>query len=691
MVLTWQNVAPPDFSGSMVATKAAGDSLTNGFGAAQNALAAFQKSKLDQAKFEDDHRRALLGDTTVQLQNDGQVTQNQGYVLDNQGKAITNYGNDAANKQTDWINQQTKDRDAARPDAVKAILEANIFASDGTPEGRAKANQHILDKASSLTKFGMNQESANLVTKTLQDFTGKGQDLNKGERTQAEEIVQFEDGKKARDLWGLAAQAISPELGANTIASAEGYSPAQRQLALEGFQKSIPALYPAVDPLNQIGDQRALEQQDRAKQQAQTAKADQATQMISYANQGATRNRPLADGLVNAMEPILNKYGVTMQVFSGGQPSKNESKGGDRVGKEGHDHGNAGDVEFFAADGHKLMPDNPNDLQVLKAMYRDGYMSGVTGWGEGESYMGKGRIHIGTTTNGVWGKSNHYDSAPQWLKDSFDEVRGKRTTDISSVSSATPGQVPDQIGLQKQSMTDQGYSRQPTTDALGNPAVEMIRQQSDQNETLYNRNVALGNQANTLSDTLKANGAMQADAGVLDKIVSGKEANMSVAEATKKLVDAVGADTADMNPSEITDTIVRMKEKYPGVRTDVITEVLMNGVGQNTWGTRWWSGSTGFTKAMDAQMKDLFGPDAANKVDMNVLTAKIARNRASTEILKTVESYKERAAKDEQAYFSAASKNKGKKNADLSALKRRYQQSQDLLEGVIKRGESLGR
>ena len=59
---------------------------------------------------------------------------------------------------------------------------------------------------------------------------------------------------------------------------------------------------------------------------------------LKYANQGATRNKPLDEKLIKAMG-FLPEMGVEMRVFSGGQdaPGKNAR----RTGSRRHDHGNA--------------------------------------------------------------------------------------------------------------------------------------------------------------------------------------------------------------------------------------------------------------------------------------------------------------------------------------------------------------
>lgn len=134
---------------------------------------------------------------------------------------------------------------------------------------------------------------------------------------------------------------------------------------------------------------------------------------LEYANQGATRNQPLSPDLVNAMS-FLPELGVTMRVVSGGQ----EAEGPNRVGSTRHDHGNAGDVDFYR-DGRKLDWNNPDDLPVLSNIVSRARANGVTGIGAGDDYMGPGRFHIGFGTEAVWGAGGKGENAPDWLRAAY--------------------------------------------------------------------------------------------------------------------------------------------------------------------------------------------------------------------------------------------------------------------------------
>jgi hypothetical protein len=136
---------------------------------------------------------------------------------------------------------------------------------------------------------------------------------------------------------------------------------------------------------------------------------------LRYANQGAVRSQPLNEKLVNALR-FLPELGVSMEVFSGGQPGKGE-KGG-RVGSTRHDHGHAADV-FFMKDGRKLDWANPDDLPIFQEIVRRGKANGVTGFGAGEGYMRPGSMHIGFGSPSVWGAGGKGANAPDWLRQAY--------------------------------------------------------------------------------------------------------------------------------------------------------------------------------------------------------------------------------------------------------------------------------
>lgn len=136
---------------------------------------------------------------------------------------------------------------------------------------------------------------------------------------------------------------------------------------------------------------------------------------LRYANQNATRSRPLDPRLVNAFG-FLPDMGLSMEVFSGGQPSAAE--GGPRTGSVRHDHGGAGDV-FFYQNGRRLDWANPQDTPIFQDIVRRAKANGVTGFGAGPGYMQPGSMHVGFGNPGVWGAEGSGKNAPSWLVQAY--------------------------------------------------------------------------------------------------------------------------------------------------------------------------------------------------------------------------------------------------------------------------------
>lgn len=165
-----------------------------------------------------------------------------------------------------------------------------------------------------------------------------------------------------------------------------------------------------------------------------------ATDWLRYSNQGATRSRPLSPRLSNVFGSFLPGMGISMEVFSGGQPTAAE--GGARTGSVRHDHGNAADV-FFYKDGRKLDWANPNDRPVFEDIVRKGKAAGLTGFGAGPGYMQPGSMHVGFGSPGVWGAGGSGRNAPEWLTaayggapapkpmPTYDELNGNRSPSTS--------------------------------------------------------------------------------------------------------------------------------------------------------------------------------------------------------------------------------------------------------------------
>lgn len=166
---------------------------------------------------------------------------------------------------------------------------------------------------------------------------------------------------------------------------------------------------------------------DAATGLAGAAPLPEGTEWLNYANQGATRNLPLSEQLKTALS-FLPELGVTMEVFSGGQP---EAGQGPRVGSTRHDHGNAADV-FFYRDGQQLDWAIPEHLPIFEEIVRRGRAAGLTGFGAGDGYMRPGSMHIGFGPEAVWGAGGQGENAPEWLRNAF--------------YGATPGSAPAASG-----------------------------------------------------------------------------------------------------------------------------------------------------------------------------------------------------------------------------------------------------
>lgn len=136
---------------------------------------------------------------------------------------------------------------------------------------------------------------------------------------------------------------------------------------------------------------------------------------IRYANQGATRNKPLSDDLLRRLA-YLEQMGIQAEVFSGGQDGIGE--GSQRTGSIRHDHGGAGDMRFYK-DGRRLNWANAEDRPIFADIVSRGREAGITGFGAGPGYMGEGTMHVGMGTPGVWGAGGKSKNAPGWLKDAY--------------------------------------------------------------------------------------------------------------------------------------------------------------------------------------------------------------------------------------------------------------------------------
>jgi hypothetical protein len=149
---------------------------------------------------------------------------------------------------------------------------------------------------------------------------------------------------------------------------------------------------------------------------------------LNYANQGATRNQPIAPELAQALG-FLPEMGITMDVFSGGQPA--QGSGGARVGSVRHDDGGSADV-FFNQNGRRLDWANPDDVPIYQDIVRRARANGVTGFGAGDGYMQPGSMHVGFGTPAVWGAGGRGTNAPEWLRAAYDGAPAGQQPTIST-------------------------------------------------------------------------------------------------------------------------------------------------------------------------------------------------------------------------------------------------------------------
>jgi len=176
---------------------------------------------------------------------------------------------------------------------------------------------------------------------------------------------------------------------------------------------------------------------------------------LRYANKGATRNMPLDPDLVKAMG-FLPDLGVTMEVFSGGQPGK--GSGLARIGSTRHDHGKAADA-FFYKDGRKLDWSNPQDVPIFQEIVRRGRAAGITGFGAGPGYMQRGSMHIGFGPESVWGAGGKGANAPEWLRSAFTGGAQPQASQAALESLPQGGSM--QVGPAPQQMAQAPMQQQP--------------------------------------------------------------------------------------------------------------------------------------------------------------------------------------------------------------------------------------
>lgn len=191
---------------------------------------------------------------------------------------------------------------------------------------------------------------------------------------------------------------------------------------------------------------------------------------LIYENQGATRNQPLAPELVQALS-FLPELGLSMKVFSGGQPGIGET--GARVGSTRHDHGGAADV-FFYRGGERLDWANPEHVPIFQEVVRRAKAAGVTGFGAGDGYMQPGSMHLGFGDPAVWGAGGKGDNAPDWLRAAY----GVPSQPLS-YGPNTPAATPQNTGVLPLDMGTE-TSTESKWSGLLDAAIELTKAQQPQ-------------------------------------------------------------------------------------------------------------------------------------------------------------------------------------------------------------------
>ena len=160
-----------------------------------------------------------------------------------------------------------------------------------------------------------------------------------------------------------------------------------------------------------------------------------ATGNVKYNNQGAKRDLPIQQQLMDILQTAAAASGVDVLINSGGQVPKSEGgvDGRNRTGSNRHDRGYAADVALYVPDfnGRKLSSRNAEDLAIMIKFMRECRDAGATSVGQGNGYMGDTGIHVdiawigqqagkisGITSVRTWGSSDAaYAGAPDYMKE----------------------------------------------------------------------------------------------------------------------------------------------------------------------------------------------------------------------------------------------------------------------------------
>lgn len=670
--LTWRNVEAPDFAGVSQSQQLAASLIGNSLKGLSGAVADMQRTRGDAATTDylnQIARYSNQGDLDAALAS-GAVTAGSNvnpdavrYAMERRGALLEDQSRSIANNQTSWNNNRIQGYEAARPAAVDAVNQIRSLYAQGTDEARAKAAQLMQQSSGVLSAAGMSpQDVMGMIDGSLKTTT-TGLAVNDAFQQWGDQQVSRANRDEAKTLFASVLQNSNGVDDAARVVRESSANPDVKSLVLDQLKSRGESLFgPGVDPNQFIMDQRIEQQRGGGVGQ----------NLISYANQGATRNLPLNNDLVSAISPVLNDLGVTMKVFSGGQVSAEEAKAGkgSRTGSVRHDHGGAGDVEFYMGD-RKLTPKNEQDRAILTEIVRRGKANGITGWGEGDDYMGSGRIHLGFGNPGVWGAGGSGDNAPQWLRDAY--------------GSGPAGKAPrsDAGNRVAQAFGDPGTSGSMASDAISR-AVQATSDlnSADANQARLDAGVSLANQTSIFNDRLTAD-SMFGNANLMETLIKRPDRGISRIDAANKVSETLGS-KEDYPPSEIAKKIGEIQQTY-GLDTDMAAAFLQNATTRTSWGLRWLKGDLAVDNDEARNLiKGFYNKDGQTEAErLSGTVSKLAAVRAQQNSQALLQQAQDTYKSAQQEFFNAQSRARTNPKIDVEKARLRYEASRANWQKVL--------
>lgn len=385
----------------------------NALGAALNDGSLLQG--LDPRQVSPETFSTLMGRQKSLIGNEGDRITNTGNQIINTGRGINNeagqFGLDRAR-----VGAGREDEVyGARPEANRILSDSMAMITSGIPDQIAQGRKNLNDNSAIISKAGYDVPS--ILSGSLANGEA-GLNFQNNQYTAQKTLRDNINNETAYNrINHIMANTTDPQVAIRAVQEDKSLNPDQRKAAI-GFIENLspsnwakPSAIEATLGRNLYGNQGVNGQQQQAPAGASH---------ISYANQNATRNKPIDDKLVGATS-FLQGMGIRMEVYSGGQDGKGE--GDKRTGSVRHDHGGAGDVHLIdERTNRKLSEDNPQDIPILQSIFQQMRQNGVTGIGAGKDYMGADKFHVGFGKEGTWGKDGKGANAPAWLKAALDGV-----------------------------------------------------------------------------------------------------------------------------------------------------------------------------------------------------------------------------------------------------------------------------